>query len=97
MTWRTCASLRQSSERSAYSTRAVGLVVAGADEAEVLRRVRVVAQLAQAAGELGRGAERRRPIAADQARDRRVVDARLLRELALRHLLGLELGPAAIR
>ena len=60
-------------------------------EAQVLRGVRVVAQLAQAAGQLGGGAQRRGPVAADEAGDRRVVDARRLGQLALRHLLGLEL------
>ena len=92
MIWRTCGSVRRSSARSAYSTRAVGFVDAGGDEPQVLRGVGVVAQLAQAAGQLGRGPERRHPVAADQPRDRRVVDARLLGELSLRHLLGLELG-----
>jgi hypothetical protein len=92
MIWRTCGSRRSSSARSAYSTRAVGFVAPDATRPEVLGRVGVVAQLAQTAGQLRRRAERRHPIAADQARDRRVIDARLLGELALRHLLGLELG-----
>ena len=92
MIWRTCGSLSISSARRAYSTRAVGFVGPGGDQAEVLRRVGILAELAQAAGELGRGAERRHAVAADQAGDRRVVDARLLGELPLRHLLGLELG-----
>ena len=64
----------------------------GGDEAEVLGRVGVLAELAQPPGELRRGPERWHAVAADQAGDRRVVDARLLRELTLRHLLGLELG-----
>ena len=92
MIWRTCGSLRTSSARSAYSTRAVGFGGARRHQAEVLRRVGVLAQLAQAAGQLGGGSERRHPVAADQPRDRRVVDARLLGELPLGHLLGLELG-----
>src|SRR5439155_22538860 len=64
----------------------------GGDEAEVLRRVGVVAQLTKAAGELRRGAKGGHPVSADEARDRRVVDAGLLGELPLGHLLGLELG-----
>ena len=92
MIWRTCGSQRSSSARSAYSTRAVGFVAPEATRPEVLRRVGVVAQLAQATSELRRGPEGRHPIAADQPGDRRVIDARLLGELALRHLLGLELG-----
>ena len=92
MIWRTCGSDRRSSARSAYSTRAVGLVAPGGDEPQVLRGVGVVAQLAQPAGQLGRGPERRHPVTADQPGDRRVIDARLLGQLPLRHLLGLELG-----
>ena len=92
MIWRTCGSLRQlvGAERVLDASGRVRR--AGGDEAEVLRRVGVVAELAEAAGELGRGAERRHAVAADQPGDRRMVDARLLGELALRHLLGLELG-----
>ena len=93
MTWRTCASHSYSSARSAYSTRAVGSRPPADDQTEIGRRVGVVAQLAQAAGELGGGPEGRHPIAADQSGDRGMVDTRLLRQLALRHLLGLELGP----
>ena len=63
------------------------------DEAEVVRSLGFVAQLAQAAGELGGCAERRCAVAADQPRDRRMIDARLLRQLALRHLLRLKLSP----
>ena len=93
MIWRTCGSLSRSSARSAYSTRGGRVHRPGRDETEVLRRVRVVPKLAQATGELGRRPEGRHPIAADQAGDGRVVHARLLRQLALRHLLGFELGP----
>jgi hypothetical protein len=57
-----------------------------------LRRIRVVAQLAKTASELGGGPERRHPVATDQPGDRGVIHARLLSELPLRHLLGLELG-----
>src|SRR5207344_2526398 len=53
----------------------------GGDEAQVLRSVGVVPQLAKAAGQLGRGAERWHAVAADQPGDRRVVDAGLLCEL----------------
>src|SRR4051812_28097770 len=68
--------------------------VLGADGHDAERRagVGVVADLAQAPGELGRRAEGRHPITADQPGDGRVVDAGLLGKLALRHLLGLELG-----
>src|SRR4029077_5018212 len=62
------------------------------DETQVLRGVGILAQLAEAAGQLRRGDQRRHAVAADESRDRRVIDARLLGELALRHLLGLELG-----
>ena len=64
----------------------------GGDETQVLRRVGVVAQLTQAASELGGGAQRGHAVTADQPGDGRVIDTRLLGELALRHLLGLELG-----
>src|SRR4051812_15155745 len=70
-----------------------GIGAPGRDEAEVLRRVRVLPQLAESAGELGCSPERRHPVATDQPRDGRVVNARLLGELPLRHLLGFELGP----
>ena len=92
MIWRTCASVSRSSARRAYSTRAVGFVAPAATSPRYCGRVGVVAELAQAAGQLGGGAERRHAVAADQSRDRRVIDARLLGELPLRHLLGLELG-----
>ena len=92
MIWRTCGSVRSSSARSEYSTRAVGFIDAGGHQAEVLRRIGVVTQLAQAARQFRGGAERWHAVAADEPGDRRVIDARLLGELALRHLLGLELG-----
>ena len=93
MTWRTCGSLRRSSERSAYSTRAVGWLVDDGRRPKYCGRLALVTQLAQAARQLGGGAERRRAVAAHEARDRRVIDTGLLRQLALRHLLRLELGP----
>ena len=92
MIWRTCGSRQQlvGAQRVLDAGRRVGRP--GGHEAQVLRRVGVVAQLAQPAGELGGGPEGRHPVTADQPRDRRVIDAGLLGELALRHLLGLELG-----
>ena len=92
MIWRTCGSDEElvGAQRVLDACRRVRR--ACRDQAEVLRRIGVVAQLAKPASELGGGAEGRHPVAADQPRDRRVVDAGLLRQLALRHLLGLELG-----
>ena len=92
MIWRTCGSESASSARSAYSTRAVGFCGPTDTTPSAVLRVGVVADLAEPAGQLGGRAERGHPIAPDQPGDRRVVDARLLRQLALRHLLGLELG-----
>ena len=92
MIWRTCGSVSASSARSAYSTRAVGFCGPMDTTPSAVLRVGVVADLAQPAGQLGGRAEGRHPVAADEPGDRRVVDTRLLRQLALRHLLGLELG-----
>jgi hypothetical protein len=58
-----------------------------------LRRVGVVADLAQTAGELRGGSEGWHSVAANQPRDRRVIHAGLLCKLTLGHLLGLELCP----
>ena len=68
-----------------------GILDPTTDQAEVLRTVVVLAELAQAAGQLRRRSERRHAVAAHEAGDRRVVHARLLGELPLRHLLGFEL------
>ena len=68
------------------------MVRARGDETQVLRGVGVVTQLTEAAGELGGRPEGRHAVTADQPGDRRVVHARLLGELALGHLLGLELS-----
>ena len=93
MTWRTCASPSASSARSAYSTRAVGFMVAlpetrprycGASASSRISR-RPRASLVAVPSDGG-------PVTADEPRDRGVVDAGRLRQLALRHLLGLELG-----
>ena len=50
-------------------------------------------RVAQALGQLGGRTEGGRAIATEQTRDRGVVHAGLLRQLALGHLLGLELSP----
>ena len=92
MIWRTCGSREQVVRAQRVLDPGGRVRRPGGDEAQVLRRVRVVAQLAQAAGQLGRRPEGRHPIAADEPGDRRVIDAGLLGQLPLRHLLGLELG-----
>src|SRR6188508_2243199 len=65
-------------------------------QAEVLRSLGLVAQLPEAASELGGGPKRGGSVTPNKARDGRVIDTRLLRQLALRHLLRLELGPQPI-
>ena len=91
MIWRTCGSLSRSSARSEYSTRAIGLVGPmtpargrpGCRRRPGVRAGRGPASLRFQATAFG---------PADQSRDRRVVDAGLLGELPLGHLLGFELG-----
>jgi deoxyribonuclease-4 len=58
---------------------------------EVARAVGLLADLAQPARQLGGGAERRHAVTLDQTGDGRVVDTRLERQLALAHLLFLQL------
>ena len=59
---------------------------------EIGGTVGLLADLAQAARQLGGGAERGHPVALDQPGDGRVVDPRLQRQLTLAHLLFLQLA-----
>ena len=66
MIWRTCGSARDSSARSAYSTRAVGFCGPIDTTLSAAGRVGIVADLAEAAGQLGGRPERGHPVPADQ-------------------------------
>ena len=69
-----------------------GQELAGVETGEVRRTIGLVADLAQAARELGGRAQRRHAIALDEPRDRGVVNPGLQRELPLAHLLLLQLA-----
>jgi hypothetical protein len=88
MSSRTSASVRDSSPRRAYSTR----VGPGVERGEVGRTLGLVVDLTKAAGELRGRTERRHAVALDQPADRGVIHAGLERQLALAHLLLLQLA-----
>ena len=92
MIWRTCGSLSALVGTQRVLDAGRGVRGAGRHEAEVLRVSASSRSSRRPRASLVAVPEGRHPVAADQAGDRGVVDAGLLRQLALRHLLGLELG-----
>ena len=90
MIWRTCASVRSSSARRAYRPEPSDWSIPTRRDPGTAgcRRRRAAREDRGPAWWRCRGTASDRP---DQPRDRRMVDARLLGQLALRHLLGLEL------
>src|SRR3990170_2188313 len=69
-----------------------GKLLASGHAGEVGRSIVFLADLAQAARQPGGGAERRHPVTLDQSGDGRVIDPRLEGQLALAHLLLLQLA-----